>query len=327
MKALIKQGISIALAGIIAAAGVLSASAAQTPDTPQPESFVPALYADGNPDIPSENESSQDVIRWFAASNKGKTAAQLGATSSNGSYYLFLPTTADLSALTVWHNFSGPVTVNGKAINSGEKTDVFSQPGKYTVTADGTDYTVTVMQSSSIGSMYISTESGSMKSIHTSKETKESGDILIVEADGTQDYSGELSYIKGRGNTTWRLNKKPYNIKLDKKASVLGMDASKKWCLLANGQDHSLIRNKIAYDLADELGLEFSPDSGYVDLYLNGDYAGVYQVSEKIDVGKNNLVKITDLEELTEKANDMIRSFSGGVRSAGTIISLLRTAS
>ncbi len=306
MKTNLKKSISIMLAGLMTALSMMSVSAEtpDTPDTPKPENSLPALYVDGNPNIPSENENSSDVIKWFSASHKGLTMTQLDKKPSSKSYFLFLPTTANLSELTVWHNFSEDPVVNGVSIKSGEKTNVFSETGKYTMTVEDENYTVTVMQSKSIGSMYISTESGTMNNVHADKEKKESGDIIIVEADGTQDYNGELSFIKGRGNTTWKLGKKPYNIKLDKKASVLGMDASKKWCLLANTQDHSMIRNKIAYDMADELGLDFAPDSDFVDLYLNGEYAGVYQVSEKVEVGKNNLVKITDLEELTEKAND-----------------------
>ncbi len=306
MKKELKRLLSLTLAGAALWSASYSVFADETPDTPARETEAdafPALWADGNAQVDSKDKNAFDVIKWFAYEDRGKNAVNVGSTKSNN-YYLFMPTTADLSALTVWHSFESDPTVNGEFIKSGEMTSVFSKPGEYQMIADGEEYKVTVMQSRYIGSMYITTESGNLEYVHKSKTNKEAGTIAVFEANGTQDYNGDLDYIKGRGNTTWGFAKRPYNIKLDKKAPLLGMDASKKWCLLANAQDHTMLRNRIAFDLADELGLPYSPDSQFADLYLNGEYAGVYQVSEKVEEGKNNLVKINDLSDATEKVND-----------------------
>lgn len=294
---------SSVLAVIIAASCVTASAFAEEAEIQDSGTAEGALWADGNPDVDSADETALDVVKWFSQADQGKGMTDLGASSEH--YYLLLPTTADLDNLTVWHSFDANPTVNGTELVSGQSTAAFSGEGDYTMTVSEKTYTVTVMQSKYIGSMYIATESGNMDYIHAYKENKESGSILVVQADGTVDYDKGLDQIKGRGNTTWtNLEKKPYNIKLEKKASLLGMDTSKKWCLLANGQDHSLIRNKVAFDLADEVGLNYSPDSQYVDLYLNGEYAGVYQVSEKVEIGDNNLVKVNDLEGQTEELND-----------------------
>jgi len=262
-----------------------------------------ALWADGNPNVKSSDQNSIDVIKWFSESDKGKNDVDLGSDSNH--YYLLMPTTADLNNLTMWHTFSSNPKIGGVEIQNGKASSAIHGTGDYTMTADGKNYTLTVMQSQSIGSMYIATESGNMKFVHEKKDNKEAGNILVVEKDGKESYNGALSQIKGRGNTTWsNIEKKPYNIKLDKKAPLLGMDESKKWCLLANGQDHTELRNKIAFDLADEIGLDYSPNSEYVDLYLNGEYSGIYQVSQKVEEGKSNLVKINDLTNQTEKLND-----------------------
>lgn len=98
-----------------------------------------------------------------------------------------------------------------------------------------------------------------------------------------------LEEIKSRGNFTWRLEKKPYQIKFDSTTSMLGMPAAKTWILLANHADPSLLRNKVAYDLAAELGLAASPDSRFVDLTINGEYLGNYLLSEKVEVKSNRL--------------------------------------
>lgn len=313
-----KRIISAMLSLIMALLVFAESAAAAEIEEHESSEAAGALWADGNPNVESNDKNALDVVKWFSENDKGKGVNDLGGSSEH--YYLFLPTTADLNNLTVWHSFETNPTVNGTAIENGSATSVFSSEGDYGMSVGEKTYTVTVMKSKFIGSMYIATESGNMNYVHADKENKESGDILVVQADGTVDYDKPLDQIKGRGNTTWtNMEKKPYNIKLNKKASLLGMDASKKWCLLANGQDHSLIRNKVAYDLASEVGLTYSPDSEYVDLYLNNEYVGVYQVTEKVEIGDNNLVKINDLEGATEEVNenelDTYNRHNGGTRA------------
>lgn len=297
----VRNFIAAILSGILVISSLpipLSVSALESSAAPSG-----TLWADGNPNLDSADQTAQDAVKWFASEDQGCEITSLSNNSNH--YYLFLPSTADLNNLTLWHTFSSNPKIGDVEIKNGKPASAIHGTGDYKITADGKTYTLTVAQSQKIGSMYINTKSGSMDSIHADKEYKEKGSILVVQPNGTVDYNDALDHIKGRGNTTWtNINKKPYNIKLNKKASLLGMDTSKKWCLLANGQDHSMLRNKIAFDLADEIGLDLSPDSEYVDLYLNGEYSGVYQVSEKVEEGKNNLVKINDLNDQMEKLND-----------------------
>ena len=95
--------------------------------------------------------------------------------------------------------------------------------------------------------------------------------------------------FKGRGNYTWSLPKKPYQIKFKNKQSVLGMKKAKTWILLANYLDNSYKRNKIAFDFAKELGLNYTPNYKFVDLWVNGDYIGNYMVVEKVQVNENRV--------------------------------------
>ncbi len=91
--------------------------------------------------------------------------------------------------------------------------------------------------------------------------------------------------IRGRGNSTWELMpKKPYRLKLGKKAALLGLPASKNWALLANYADKTLMRNALAACLSRMLGMDYTPGQRYVELTLNGDYVGVYQLSELVEV-------------------------------------------
>lgn len=109
----------------------------------------------------------------------------------------------------------------------------------------------------------------------------------------------DMEYIRGRGNSTWSPDKKPYKVKLDKKQDVLGMGKNKHWVLLANYYDNSLLRNKITYWLGAQLNMEFTPRSVPVDVIMNGEYLGSYFLCEQIRVGKTR-VDIDDLEDNDE---------------------------
>lgn len=102
--------------------------------------------------------------------------------------------------------------------------------------------------------------------------------------------------IRGRGNSTWNWEKKPYKLKFAEKTEILGMEAAKKWILLSNYADYSLIRNFVAMETTKVLSTELCPLSQYpVNLFLNGEYQGVYTIGEdhevksaRIDLEKDN---------------------------------------
>ncbi|OGO93147.1 MAG: hypothetical protein A2Y17_05275 [Clostridiales bacterium GWF2_38_85] len=100
--------------------------------------------------------------------------------------------------------------------------------------------------------------------------------------------------IKGRGHSTWKWDKKPYKLKFNKKVSVLGLTEAKDWVLLANYSDKSLIRNHLAMDMSRVLNnLPFTLHQYPVDLFLNGEYMGVYTLGEQIEV-KTGRVEIDE---------------------------------
>ncbi|MFT3790106.1 MAG: DUF1566 domain-containing protein [Rudaea sp.] len=126
-----------------------------------------------------------------------------------------------------------------------------------------------------------------------------SATMTITNVDGSVDYSGTLK-IKGHGNTTWGMPKKPYRIKLDSKANLLGMNKSKNWILLANYDDKTLLRDALAPELGNRFGLAWSPASQFGELTLNGVYAGTYQLSEKVEVDDDRV----DIDELDAEDTD-----------------------
>ena len=88
--------------------------------------------------------------------------------------------------------------------------------------------------------------------------------------------------VRGRGNTTWDMPKRPYRLKLGAAASLLGMPSNRHWVLLANHFDPSELRNSAAFALSEGTDLAWTPRSRYVELILNGSYEGIYQLTEHI---------------------------------------------
>lgn len=105
-----------------------------------------------------------------------------------------------------------------------------------------------------------------------------------------ESLSDQEMEIKGRGNSTWYgPPKKPYQLKFSDKTAFLGMPEDKKWLLLAEYSDKSLIRNKISFDLGEMSVLEYTPKGEYAEVFLNGEYNGTYLVSQKVEVTSNRL--------------------------------------
>ncbi|MCH5232571.1 MAG: CotH kinase family protein [Muribaculaceae bacterium] len=126
--------------------------------------------------------------------------------------------------------------------------------------------------------------------------------IQIVNA-GEYNKSYEKVQIKGRGNSTWTYPKKPYAIKLDSKEKVLGMNKHKRWVLLANYIDRTLMRNAVAFEISKKTNLSYTPSGQFVEVIMNGVHIGNYYLCEQIKIDKNR-VDITEQEDnLNDDAN------------------------
>lgn len=95
--------------------------------------------------------------------------------------------------------------------------------------------------------------------------------------------------IKGRGNTTWNYPKKPYALKFKTVQSFFGSNAEKRWVLLANYRDKTLLRNDLAFEISRRTGLAWTPVSIHVELVLNGRYMGNYQLTDQIELSESRV--------------------------------------
>lgn len=215
---------------------------------------------------------------------------------SNNIYYLFIPQGVDISNLII--NYTGKVTeISSGTINTENKTitNNFTKNSTITITANGSVYTVTVLQTD-LPSISISLNGVTLSQINGgSKNTKYEGNSLTLKTATTTkyDFSDSDVEIKGRGNFSWTLPKRCYQFKLSSKVNVLGMGKAKTWLLIANYGDNSLMRNKLAYDLADEIGMPYTQNSQWIDLWVDGEYQGNYLLVEKVQA-KTNRVELED---------------------------------
>ncbi len=159
-------------------------------------------------------------------------------------------------------------------------------------------------QLSNLPTVYVETEG---RADITSKETYLPATLRYVDADGETLY--DALGIRGRGNSTWGLAKKPYRIKFDKKQEFLGPERAKakSWTLLANHADKTLIRNAVTSCIGSFAGQPFTAAAQFVDLVVNGTYQGNYQISDQIEIRKKR-VDIFEQEEPASRDADI----SGG---------------
>lgn len=254
--------------------------------------------------------------------------------TSGSTYYLFLPTSANLAALHLSAIHKGSET-NIMVANSGSKSFITVQLGGTvnvktlsTVTDSngakllwfrtpnsGTIQRLAIMSSSQIGSLHIASVNASQgrRWVEASADHSATANVIItmIGANGTVIYNKDTAAspgtIKGRGNNTWGLGvKKPYQISLNKKADLLQTgnsdNAQKKWVLLSDCNDVTMLHNTIAYNLALEMGM-IGTECIPVDVYYDGEYRGTYLLCEKIQLKDGRIGGVTALEDAISDAN------------------------
>lgn len=174
------------------------------------------------------------------------------------------------------------------------------QEGEHIFEKDnGESVEVRILFGSEIPFANLETESGSLQFLRESKKNREKGSLCFVGADQTLEYADGLKKVKIRGNATRLQPKSPFRIKLESAASLAGLGKSEDYVLLAEYGDISLMQNKAAFELAKRTTDLYEPGAAHIDLYVNGDYMGVYLLCEGISIGENRL-EIADLEYETE---------------------------
>ncbi|MES2807731.1 MAG: CotH kinase family protein [Bacteroidota bacterium] len=251
------------------------------------------------PDMPKEIESFS-----FKMINNSGLLTDLVGEIKGDTVYVNAFAGINIRAMVADFSIKGlSITVNGQKQLSGTTDNNFSNPLTYTILGEDNRLKnfIVKLTDNGIPALHINTEGKPI----SSKEIYVPGTIRTTSNFNTSS-ANLVMEIKGHGNSTWGdFAKKPYKIKLDKKASILGMPATKSWILLANAADKSLIRNELALGLSRSIGRPHTVDSRYVELYLNGEYRGSYQLAQQV---KEGIVGIED----QSKTSTTLPDISGG---------------
>ena len=293
------------------------------------------FVAAGRTKVPTENNKVYNSAKWSnvlyartdpAPADVTSVAAtvdghQITLTEKDGTKYLFLPASADLTKLSLTF---ATEPASHKVMLSGNKgmtylSDAVDVTEVAAVGADGyreitasvgkgkQPLTFRVMQASAIPTMYLTSSDAAQGRdwVDASKSNAATGTMNLIGADGAPVYFGELKQIKARGNSTFTYaEKKSYQIKLAEPSDLLGkQEQVKTWVLLASYFDATQMHDKLIKDLAAELGLAYTASCDWVNLYYDGVYRGIYLLSEKNSVGETS-VAITDMEQAYEQLNE-----------------------
>ena len=264
---------------------------------------------------------------YFIANTENENTKIYPQTAPDGKTYLFLPSSADISELVLHSEKEYKyITVSAdKSIKTafGTEIDIFSlfndiqsENGEYTVRITGVPEVgtvlqeqITIMKSESVKSLFLVSEdpvNEGREWVDTSKSNESKGEMVYLNADGTVFHEDEITELKARGNSTFTdFVKKAYQIKIKNKSNLTGDkdNAQKKWVLLANAGDNTLIHNSLVARLAKDLELPYTIDCEPLDLYYDGEYRGSYLITDKVEVGKTG-VDIQDLDGLIEDLNE-----------------------
>lgn len=225
----------------------------------------------------------------------GENAEQIRCWENNeNTVYVFLPGYADLSNVKMQTSGDSTFLIDEVEVADGDSCAGYSLDQSYSlVTQQGNRQVqkeLVFVKTGQMPVLYIDVRSGNMDYIHHEKGNEETGSMRLYDDTGKLLCSDALQKIKGRGNTTWFADKKPYNLVLSTEKNLLGLGKAQRWILLAEGFTDSInIRNKIVYDFAASAGLAYSPECRWVELYLNGEYAGLYLLSERNEVHENRV--------------------------------------
>lgn len=205
--------------------------------------------------------------------NEGEDAEEVEAVADNG--YVFVKWNDGIeTAKRTDRNVTKRITVT--AVFAESPVESVSLPVFNVVTNDGKDV--------------------------TSKDYYKDCKISVSNAEEKYCFENKTAGIRGRGNSTWAWPKKPYKIKFDSKIDLFGNGKAKKWTLIANYCDYSMIRNYMVYSLAQEFEelSKTTTTTQFVDVYFNGRYDGVYLLCEQVETGSNRVDIEDDLEKVTD---------------------------
>ena len=199
---------------------------------------------------------------------------------------VFVPSWVEMDGMTMVFKSETELYLDGKKLSDGMRCGEFVPGREYLLSgAVPEELRLTFLLSSVIPTLHMMTYDGAMEAVHADKSHTERAGLLLLMPDGSVRYRSEYTdKISGHGNSTWVLEKKSYNLSLHEEADLLGTgNKRERFTLISNAIDETCLRNRIVYEFAGSVaGYDgFAPACMNVDLYINGEYAGLYLLCEK----------------------------------------------
>ena len=294
------------------------------------------FVAAGRTKVPTEDNKVYTSVKWsnilcattspLSADVTAMTAAvdgmQIPAVDVKGTNYLFLPASADLAKLNVTITRSAndgslvvagnqnSQPVNGNAATLNVSALASETDGYRLLTAkvgNGTAFTVRIMQATNLPTIYLTSTNANTQGrsyVDSSKRNTTTAALKMIDVAGSEISTMDIKELKARGNSTFTYAaKKSYQMKLETASDLLQNGENvKTWVLLANYFDATLMHDKLFKDMAAALGMPYTASCDWVNLYYDGEYRGVYLLSEKNAV-KDTGINITDLEAAYKDQN------------------------
>lgn len=240
--------------------------------------------------------NSISSLAFLRRENPASVIKDIHIDKNSGSVTISSPLITKPELILSYKTDAAKVLVGDVEQVSGKTVNDFSKPVTYSfVSAAGEIEQLTInVVHSGLPVVFINTPAG-LEIPPKTEDWLEDSHITIYNSECSIVHSGTTS-IRGRGNSTWKYPKKPYALKLDSKAEILGMPKHKRWVLLANWLDRTLLRNHVSFHIAKQTGLDWTPRGEFVEVFLNDKHIGNYYLCEHIKVDENR-VNISELEE------------------------------
>lgn len=257
--------------------------------------FLNTSCSDSSTDINTESKTTNELLSFTL--EKSRNTAYLDedivGVIQNGEILLTFKTKVDATNLIATFKHNGNAVFVGAAVQvSGATTNDLSKLPVYSVEAENKErkqYAVKIVWPEeklvNIPHFYIDTDG---QAPIVSKDDYLNAKLRIVGGDNYENFEATTK-IKGRGNSTWNMPKKPYRLKLTEKASLLGLTAEKDWVLLQNYIDPSLMGNAVAMKIGQLLEMPFTHHIIPVDVTVNGKYLGSYTLTEQKEVKESRI--------------------------------------
>jgi len=241
-----------------------------------------------DPVTTSENVTGLKYFRFEAALNPSLFQDISFTKQADFSYAAMVAHDVNLQSIIPTFDYAGEVKQKKLKLVSGKTKSAF--PDQFILTFDGKSVIFRINRVYTIPTLYINTADGAGV---TSKEEYINCSIQLDSKNLFEDFSTtqtDSAEIRGRGNSTWKYyNKKPYRLKLKNKKSLLGMGAAKSWVLLANYRDPSYFMNAVVFDMARYMEMPYTNSNRFVEVYMDNQYIGMYQLTEQIQQGENRV--------------------------------------